>query len=167
MLRETRKGDLPVLTGIRNDVALQLALMATPRPNTAERVKEWIKRRVSDPDGAFFVVALSDSTQPIGFVQLVNIDTIHQHADLGICLLPEYQGGGRALDALRLLERYASSTLALRKFVLRVLASNSRAIAFYKKNGYSRVGVLRAHHFQADQFHDVLLLEKFLNAGVV
>ncbi len=165
MLRETREGDLPMLSGVRNDVALQLALMATPRPNTAERVEEWIKRRVNDPAGAFFVVALPDGAQPIGFVQLVNIEAVHQHADLGICLLPEHQGGGRAMEALRLLERYASSTLALRKFVLRVLASNARAIAFYEKSGYRHVGILRAHHFQGDDFHDVLLMEKLLVKG--
>lgn len=165
MLRETRESDLPVLTGIRNDVALQLALMATPRPNTTERVEEWIQRRTSDPSGAFFVVAQSDGAQPIGFVQLVNIDPIHQHADLGICLLPEHQGGGRALEALRLLEGYASSTLALHKIVLRVLVSNTRAIAFYEKCGYRQVGILRAHHFQAGEFHNVLLMEKLLSAG--
>ena len=163
-LRETREMDLPVLAGIRNDVALQLALMATPRPNTVERVEDWIKRRASDPAGVFFVVAFGEELQPIGFVQLVNIDAVHQHADLGICVLPEHQGGGRALEALQLLEKYASSTLGLRKIVLRVLALNSRAIAFYEKSGYRQVGVLHAHHFQAGEFHDVLLMEKLLRA---
>jgi RimJ/RimL family protein N-acetyltransferase len=79
--------------------------------------------------------------------------------------LPEHQGGGRALEALRLLECYASSTLALRKFVLRVLASNARAIAFYEKSGYRHVGILSAHHFQGGDFHDVLLMEKLLVKG--
>ena len=64
-LRETREMDLPVLAGIRNDVALQLALMATPRPNTVERVEDWIKRRASDPAGVFFVVAFGEELQPI------------------------------------------------------------------------------------------------------
>jgi RimJ/RimL family protein N-acetyltransferase len=163
-LRETREMDLPVLASIRNDMVLQLALMATPRPNTAERVEDWIKRRANDPAGVFFVVALAEGGQPIGFVQLVNVDAIHQHADLGICILPDYQGGGRALVSLQLLERYARSTLGLRKIVLRVLALNSRAIAFYEKSGYRQVGILQAHHFQSGEFHDVLLMEKLLEA---
>lgn len=159
-LREARDDDLPALAALRNDLDLQLALMATPRPNTAERVADWIKRRASDPAGAFFVIALADGSATIGFLQLVNIDPVHRHADLGICVSAAHQGKGRAAEALALLETYAAGTLGLRKMVLQVLADNARAIAFYERDGYRRVGVLERHHFQCGAFHDVLIMEK-------
>ena len=159
-LREARDADLPALAALRNDLDLQLALMATPRPNTVERVEDWIKRRANDPAGAFFVIASADGSETIGFLQLLNMDPVHRHAALGICVTGAHQGKGRAAEALTLLEGYAAGTLGLRKIVLQVLAANARAIAFYEKDGYRRVGVLEQHHFQRGAFHDVLIMEK-------
>lgn len=163
-LREFRDTDLPVLAAIRNDVELQRALMAAPRPNSRERVEDWLQRRANDPQGAFFVVAVSIGDVPIGFLQLVAIDMLSRHADLGICLTPEQHGLGRATEALALLEGYASGVLGLRKIVLHVLANNARAIAFYERRGFRRVGVLSEHHYHRGEFHDVLIMEKRIDA---
>ncbi len=161
-LREVRESDLPVLSGIRNDTDLQLALMATPRPNTIERVREWLQRRAGDPNGAFFVVAVADPDAVAGFVQLTGIDLLHRYADFGICIVSEHQGNGVADETLTLLERYARNVLGLRKLVLKVLASNVRAVSFYERSGFHRVGVLIDHHLQNGSFHDVLIMEKKL-----
>ena len=163
-LREARDADLPALAGIRNDLELQLALMAAPRPNTLVRVKDWLRRRANDPQGVFFVVATSDGDEPIGFVQLVGIDPLNRYADFGICLTTAYHGRGHATEALDLLEGYASDVFGLRKIVLHVLSSNARAIAFYERHDFRAVGTLMEHHYHQGKFHDVLIMEKRLDA---
>lgn len=163
-LRDARDADLSVLGGIRNDLELQLALMSAPRPNTRARVKDWLRQRANDPQGAFFVVATSDGDEPIGFVQLVGIDLLNRHASLGICLTPAHHGLGHATEALDLLEGYAADVFGLRKIVLHVLSGNARAIAFYERRDFRPVGTLMEHHYHQGRFHDVLIMEKRLDA---
>jgi hypothetical protein len=52
-LRPSKAADVPLLSALRNDLELQLALMAVPRPNSRARVKAWLTRRSNDPEGLF------------------------------------------------------------------------------------------------------------------
>ncbi len=161
-LRPAKTADLPLLSALRNDVDLQLALMAVPRPNSRAHVKAWITRRTNDPQGAFFVLAWARDNQAIGFVQLTRIETLHRRAELGICLAEEARGSGAAREAMALLETYARAALGLRKLVLQVRADNRRAIALYNRCGFRRVGTLAAHHYAGGRLHNVQIMEKFL-----
>ncbi|MEY4428987.1 MAG: hypothetical protein RLZZ182_1676 [Pseudomonadota bacterium] len=159
VLRAWQAADVEPLGVLRNDVALQQQLMSQPRPNTPERVQAWLKARSEQSDGVFFVIADRQTDQALGFIQLQHLDLFHGHADLGICLAPEAQGGGRGREAMQLLMGYARSVFSLRKILLQVLLSNTRAIALYESLGFERVGVLKAHFCAQGQHHDVLWME--------
>ena len=160
VLRAWQAADVSPLGVLRNDVALQQQLMSQPRPNTPERVQAWLKARSEQGDGVFFVIADRQTDQALGFIQLQHLDLFHGHADLGICLAPEAQGGGRGREAMQLLMDYARAVFNLRKVMLQVLTSNSRAIALYESMGFQRVGVLKAHFCAQGQHHDVLWMER-------
>lgn len=162
ILRCWTEDDLPLLINLRNDISLQTDLMAQPRPNSRDRVIQWLSRRTESVDCIFFIVASSNDNRPLGFVQLANIDYIHGHGDLGICIHPSAHGTGIATEAMSLLEKYMTQTFQLRKISLQVLCNNIRAISFYSKIGFSQVGVLSAHVFLQGIYEDVLLMEKFL-----
>jgi len=161
-LRPSKAADVPLLSALRNDLGLQLALMAVPRPNSRARVKAWLTRRSNDPEGAFFVVARARDDKAIGFIQLVRIDTLHRRAEMGICLAPDARGSGAADEALAMIENYASAVLGLQKLVLQVGVHNRRAISLYERASFLRVGTLKAHHFASGRFYDVLIMEKLL-----
>lgn len=161
MLREWRESDLERLAALRNDIDLQRLLMAQARPNSVERVRQWLTDRSARDDMVFFVIA-DDRDEAVGYIQVAGIDRVHGHGDLGICLSQPAQGHGVAAEACRLLEQYLTETLALHKLTLKVLAANSRAVAFYRKHGYREVGVLRRHFRDGDSYHDVLLMERLL-----
>jgi RimJ/RimL family protein N-acetyltransferase len=110
----------------------------------------------------FFVIASVKDQRPLGYLQLANMDFVHGTADLGICVDEAARGTGCAAEALLLLEEYARDVFNLRKIILRVLASNSRAIAFYRKARYQKVGLHRRHFYQRQVYYDVLIMEKFL-----
>jgi RimJ/RimL family protein N-acetyltransferase len=162
VLRPWCEDDLDVLVRLRNDVALQTQLMTLPRPNSRVRVSQWLKDRSERTDGVFFVVAAADDNRVYGYVQLVNIDVMHGRGDLGICLDPAVHGHGVAAQTIELLQTYMTQVFGLRKIVLQVLCSNLRAIAFYEKHSFERVGVLRKHAFSRGSHEDVLLMEKLL-----
>ena len=162
MLRLPTDGDLPRLTDWRNDIALQVSLMAVPRPNSPERVRAWLARRLEDEHGVFFIVADRQTNLAVGFVQALNLDFVHGRGELGICLCPQAQGKGFAAEALWLLERYLVDRFRLRKLTLSVLANNERARRFYLREQFTESGLLHKHFYAEGAYHDVVVMEKFL-----
>lgn len=165
VLRQPLPGDIDLLIRLRNDVRLQAALMSIARPSTPRRVEAWLGKRLDDEQGVFFIIAVEETGQACGFIQLVNINFIAGTGTLGICLDESVHGKGHAGDAMRLLEEYAKDAFNLRKITLEVLASNLRAINFYKKLGYTGVGVRREHFYHSGTYHDVALMEKFIRTA--
>lgn len=162
VLREWRESDLQTLALLRNDVELQTLLMARARPNSIEKVRGWLSERSSRDDMAFFIAAARADDTVYGYLQVANIDRYNEIGELGICLAHNVQGNGLAREACQLLDPYLRQVLGLRKLILRVLASNARAVSFYRKNGYRQVGKLERHFRINDQYHDVLIMERFL-----
>ncbi len=163
-LRAPVRGDFAFLTALRNDPSLQRQLLLRIAAYSPNEVRAWLRRRMRDPHGAFFVIAAPDD-RPLGFVQLTQMDSVNGTADFGICLGVESQGRGVAVAALKLLEARARREFKLRKLTLRVLTTNRRAIAFYRKAGFCEVGAWRRHFLQDGKFRDVLLMEKFIRVS--
>lgn len=161
-LREWREPDLPALAALRNDVELQALLMARARPNSIERVRNWLTDRSASDDMLFFVIASAVDDSVLGYVQVANIDRTSGTGELGICLARGAQGLGLAVECCDLLEGHAQTFFALRKFTLRVLATNGRAIAFYRKRGYREAGRFERHFLADGEYRDVILMERFL-----
>lgn len=132
-LRAWSHQDLPVLTRIRSDAALQAQLMARPRPGD---VREWLQRRTADPTGAFFVIDCDGACA--GFVQLTEI-VRGESGYVGICVAPEAQGRGLGAKALALIEAHAAATHGVQQVKLKVLETNVRALSLYQRLGYQRV----------------------------
>ncbi len=162
-LRPPIDDDLPVLMEMRNDIDLQKLLLAKPRPNTMQRVKDWLGRRMSDSTVLFFIIADKNDNSCLGFIQLMMISTHHGTAQLGIALRPGATNKGAGREALTLCEEFAWNRHHLRKITLEVLGSNARALHVYEALGYRHVGVFTEHYFAEGQYHDVILMEKLLN----
>lgn len=129
-LRDWAWADIPVLSRIRADDGLQAQLMAKPKPGD---LYEWLARRTSDPNGAFFVV--DDAGECAGFVQLTQVER-GDSAWLGICIAPGRQGRGLGARALALIEAHAREAFGVRVVKLKVLRGNARAISLYARSGF-------------------------------
>lgn len=161
-LRAPVETDTPAIAAMRNDQALQAAVLGTPHPNTEAMARDWMAARLKDPQSVFFVVADRAGDAPLGYVMVVGMHPVHGHGELGICLAAAHQGRGHGREALALLEGYCRGVFGLRKLTLRVRQDNGAAVALYRKAGYREVGVLQGHHYAEGAFHDVLILEKAL-----
>jgi RimJ/RimL family protein N-acetyltransferase len=158
-LRAPVKDDFAVLSGLRNDAAVQRQLMIKPRRYSSAQVRAWIRRRRADSSGVFLVV---DCNGPCGFVQLTRIDRERSTADVGICLSRRARGKGISAMAMQLLEMHAKKKLRCKILTLRVLRINHRAITFYRKVKFKILETKRRHHFDGAHWHDVVFMEKAL-----
>ena len=159
MLRDPVKTDFEVLAALRNDSSVQRQLMIESKQYNTDQIRAWIRRRTRDLKGLFFVI---ESNGPCGFVQLTQIDLKTGSGDLGICLINSARGKGIAKIAMRQLEKRAMEKYRCKKFTLRVLRINHRAITFYKKLKYKIIEIKRRHHFDGSRWRDVIFMEKRL-----
>jgi diamine N-acetyltransferase len=162
-LRSWTDADIPVLTEMRNDLALQAELLARPRGSSPAQVRQWLKERTADLQGLLLVIADSDDDRTLGYVQITDIHAIDQRGELGMCLHPRAQGQHLGSRALALLPPYLRRVWLLRKLTLRVRADNLRAIACYEKAGFERCGLLREHVRIDGALRDLVLMEVFLH----
>jgi RimJ/RimL family protein N-acetyltransferase len=160
-LRAWSEHDIDKLQALKNDFDLQTQLMGLPKPNSKNKIVNWLKQRDRDESLIFFVIS-NKSDDTIGYIQLSNIDKLNRHAYLGICLSKDYWGKGFSQEALQLLQDYASTVLGLRKILLTVNKDNLRAISFYKKIHFRTVGLLEDHQLINNKLVDVILMEKLV-----
>lgn len=161
-LRPWAEDDLPFLTELRNNTALQGQLLARVRGSNQGQVRKWLEQRASQDDGLFFVVAKSEDNAPLGFIQISDIDLTDRHANLGICLAKEACGAGRGVQAIKMVCTHLARGWNLRKIMLKVRADNTAALRCYDKAGFKRCGSLTSHVFIDNQWHDIVLMEYFL-----
>jgi RimJ/RimL family protein N-acetyltransferase len=162
-LRAWREKDIDALGRLRNDLLLQEMLLSRPRPNSAERVQDWVTEKSNRNDSVFFVIAARSDDQVIGYVQVVNMNAMNGTGELGICIGPDVQGSGYGSVAMTLLEDYLKRIFGMRKLLLHVSADNERAVNFYIKLGFDEVGCMKQHFLRDGQYRDVLIMEKFLS----
>lgn len=162
VLRAWSPSDLPILQLMRNDFQQQRQLMAQPKGNSLDQVKDWLTARAKSADGVFFIIACKSSDQVIGYVQVVGLDFVNGLGKLGICIAPDSQGKGYGGEAITLLEGYLLDVFRLRKLILEVLVENKIAISLYTKLGYKTAGRLQKHFYTGEEYGDVVIMEKLI-----
>jgi RimJ/RimL family protein N-acetyltransferase len=161
-LRVWDDSDLPVLTDIRNDVALQGQLLARVRGSSTEQVRAWLIERGSQSDKLFFIIADQKTDATLGFIQINDWEPVDRRAELGVCLAHEAQGRGVGSASIVLICKYLRDTLGLEKILLKVRADNAKAISCYRNAGFQSCGLLTKHVFIDGGWQDIMLMELFL-----
>lgn len=161
-LRPWHQSDLPFLTMLRNDVALQSQLLARARGSDEATVRKWLENRSTQPDSLLFIIAERQDDSPVGYLQIADISPINQRGELGICLTRTAQGKGLGQQAVSLAINHLRNNWGFRKLNLRVRADNTSAICCYEKLGFTQCGLLQKHIFIDGGWQDLVLMEVFL-----
>ncbi len=95
----------------------------------------------------------------IGGINLNGIERESGSAELGVFIgYKECWGKGYGTDAVRTLLAFAFDEMNLRRVHLRVLEYNERAIACYRKLGFSEEGRLRQHRYKQGRYWDEIVM---------
>lgn len=118
---------------------------------SVEEHAQWFARESQDPKRHLLIFEINKS--PLGFINIHQIAS-GGIADWGFYVAPDAaKGTGQSLGQVAL--RYAFQEAGVNKLCGQVLASNERSILFHLNLGFQREGILRQHHFDGRQYHDV------------
>jgi len=137
-------GDIPRLVGWIPD-ATALMLWAGPRyawPLTEAQIERERTRADANPDALRMYVARDENNQPVGHIEIGDVDRIHGLAHLQrIMVAPTAHGRGIGRTMVEQTLRICFDELKSHRVELVALENNSRAIATYAKLGFVREGL--------------------------
>ncbi len=143
-LRAVEPEDLDLMYLMENDTEMwQNGSSNVPYSHFA--LRQFIQQNTNDiyRDGQLRLVVESADGTAVGFLDLQNFDARHLRAEVGIALIPEWQGRGLGTEALRLLQIYVQQHLRLYQLYAYVSMQNEAARHLFRRAGYQETAVLK------------------------
>ena len=148
-LRPTMLSDLDFVISVEQDPANRPFI--TPWERTQH------EGAVRFPDFRHFIVEAGSGTQAVGFVILQGCRNPHRSVEMKrIVLQAKGQGLGRA--CVRLLTQMAFRDLGAHRFWLDVKSLNTRALDFYRSEGFVEEGRLRESVKVGDGYDSLIVM---------
>ena len=140
ILRDAVPADVAARLALGNHAEIQAMFGADPsqvRPLTPDAAEAWVATQRTEKH-AWVIEA---EGKLVGALRIHSINPADKRGNIAIGILdPQALGRGYGTEAMRLLLDHAFGALGLHRLSCRVLASNTRAIASYKKVGFVEEG---------------------------
>ena len=128
-----------------------------PRPMSRPEFADRFRNALTEPAGDVrFVIEAEGAV--VGRCDLFGFDTLARNAEIGISLAASARGHGYGTDALRVLVRFAFERRNLHRVHLSALATNTPALACYRKVGFVEEGRRREACWARGSYIDDVLL---------
>lgn len=157
-LRPLERVDLPFVHALDNNETVMHYWFEEPYEAYVE-LCDLYEKHIHDQSERRFIAEIDK--EPVGLVELVEINHIHRRAEFQIIISPNHQGKGYATVASLLAMDYAFKTLNLYKLSLVVDCENTRAIHVYEKLGFIREGQLLKEFFVDGKYRDAYRMAAF------
>ncbi len=134
-------------------------------PYSRYALRNFIAQTTNDiyADGQLrLMITSSTDWQTVGCIDLVNFDPRHRRAEVGVLVLPEFQGQGWGAEAIDLLSRYAREHLHLCQLYAYVAVDNEVALRLFERQGFVRAATLRRWLCRETGYADACLMQFLL-----
>ena len=160
-LRAAEPEDLDLMYLVENDTSLWVH-GSTTVPYSRHSLRQFIASTQNDiaADGQLRLIIESSEGEPLGFIDLQNYELRHGRAEVGIVLLPGWQGKGYATEALQLLCEYAAGHLHLHQLTAVVAERNKPALHLFQRAGFSCLTSLPQWLCNGEKYEDATLWHK-------
>jgi RimJ/RimL family protein N-acetyltransferase len=102
-----------------------------------------------------------ESDRLAGGVILHSFDWRHEHTEVGLWLVPEFRGGGRATEAGRLVVDWAFCERGMHRvemITLPAMRDYDRVVALAERLGFRQEGIMRERNFERGKRLDTTML---------
>ena len=167
VLRLPESRDAAALYAQKNDAEVANLLGGFSRGYSESDIGRWIESHRGRSDEALFVIADHETDACLGHVGLYGIDHRVRSAEFAIMIgAKDAWGRGLGTEISSYICDYGFQWLNLNRIELTVLASNTRAIALYKKLGFLQEGLKRQAQYKAGKYLDVCCMARLRDDGM-
>ncbi len=154
-LRPLEREDSKALYELEKNIELVLHGNGTWSPMPLASFEQRFEKDLKFTEKSWFIIEAESVV--IGSIGLHQGDRRSRCSEFGIAVYhPDYVGKGYGSDAIHVLLRWAFRIQNYRRIWLSTYSNNPRAIAAYKKCGFTHEGRLREHVFNNGQFVDLI-----------
>ena len=158
-LNRITRADLPALTAQWQDPEFLRYVSRRPAmPYTLEDFEDWYKK-MNDPNAPTFAIRALDDHALLGMTAFKGLRWAARHTFFWIGIsAPGQQGKGYGTDAVLVLLKYAFLELNLNCVALEAFSYNERALAMYRKIGFTQDGAMRALLYRDGAYYDQIVM---------
>ncbi|MBU3197385.1 GNAT family N-acetyltransferase [Clostridium algidicarnis] len=162
-LRPILKSDLKHLNKWKNDEEIYRFLGGGFMPVSIDQQEKWLDSMIDLSGNNKRFIICDNQDLSIGMVGLYDINWVHRICEVGIYIGDKTShGNGFGIEACNLIEGFARDYLNLRKIKLNVVSDNEAAFRMWNTLGYDKVGELVNERFINGEYHNLVIMEKFL-----
>lgn len=160
-LRALEPEDLELVYRIENEPEFW-RFGASTVPYSRYALRQYIASSQNDifADGQVRLVIECDGTA-IGFADLTNFDAIHLRAEIGLAILPEYQGKHIGREAVELLCDYAKK-LHLHQIYAIIATTNEPATRLFRSLAFEPSATLKEWLRSDEDYVDAIVWQKLV-----
>lgn len=143
-----------------NDLEVMRTYSPRWSPMTREKIEQWYDQVIQNEKTFAFTVYELTEMNPVGYTMLLNVNYLHQTADLDIIIgAKRYWGQGLGSEATRLTVDYGFMVLGLHNVMLTVRSFNKGGIRAYEKSGFREFGRRREARRFGKEVYDLIYME--------
>ena len=154
-IRPAKIGDAPFIVAAEKEIAQEPGYFCSQPSELSELA---VKQTIESIRGIYLVAEREGDVVGYAFLQPLHLQAICHVAQLHIGVRKGFQGKGIGTELMEALIAWAKQSAIIEKIELNVRASNSRAIALYKKMGFHEEGRLKKRIKVKDGYIDDLLM---------
>lgn len=157
-LRELQSSDaLPLFAMLTTEEVTRFISPPPPDVHGFERFVQWAHAERAAGRFACFAIIPAGYDEPVGIVQVRQLDPSFSTAEWGACLGSQFWGTGLFMAASRLLLDFAFDVIGVHRLEARAAVQNGRGNGGMRKLGAVQEGVLRRALWCRGAYHDQLL----------
>lgn len=142
LLRQLQLSDVNQIFLLRSDDSVN-AFIDRQKATSVDEADAFIHKIIvlqNNGEGLMWAITLRDDPKLIGTISIRNIVKEKAEAEIGYELLPQYQGRGMMLEALKTTIKFGFETLKLKTIVAESRADNLRSVKLLEKCGFTKTG---------------------------
>ena len=157
-LRKLKRSDAVSIQRHANNCDIARFLPRLPSPYTMDEARKWITTtsRLARQDKAYnFGIEDGQGGEIVGMIGLRNVNRHDRNAEIGYWVGKSFQRRGYAIEALRLILKFAFSKLRFVRVYAVVHHQNIGSIRLLEKTCFVREGVWRKASLMNRRWHDI------------
>jgi diamine N-acetyltransferase len=141
-----------------------------PGPYSMESIRQYVqnatRHNILAMQQVRFLIETIEKKQPVGMIDLFDIDVLNQKAAVGIMIDAGFRKKGYAAEALRLIISYGFTHLYLHQLYADIAISNEASLRLFRSAGFEVSGRRKDWIKTTSGFEDALFMQIFNADGV-